>query len=289
MKHIQTYNIFEKSSLTQLGIDNDVMKYIQYNYELSADAQWNKIGLKKDLITELKKNEIALFLELSGKDVKVIVNLGNDEYTEQRFYYQVKGWGSYDIRERKDITRTQMLFGVDPKSLIYKLVGSFEPTPKVKNKIKKELKSFDDITNEFKFYMLYNFNKIVQKLYGKRYDIVMKTIANNIANFNPNASPEEVLNFLNDNKKMAQKAREYEDAKKDEDILRLQSLQQKYNSLTAIDEYLIMFEEGYSEKFFHRVTIKELIDTFGRMKVETAFMYFLYTGKLKDLNVQVKK
>jgi len=88
---------------------------------------------------------------------------------------------------------------------------------------------------------------------------------------------------------LAEMAKEYEDAKSDEDLLRIQNLQKKYNSLPAIDEYLIRFEDGYSDKYDTRLNIKDLVDEFGRMKIETAFMFYLFTGKLKELSVQRKK
>ena len=286
MKYIQTYNIFEKSSLTDIGVPNEVMKNIEYNYEVSKNAKWISLDLKKDFKQELKKNEISLFLELSKKNVKVIVNLGQDEYYIQRFMYDDKNWGTYDVWEREPITRTQMLFDIDPKNKLYKLDGQFQSRPKVQRLVQKEMKDFDEITNDFKMYILTNFNNIIKRIYGKRYDEVMKKIAHNITNFKSDASAEEILSFLKDNKKLAEMAREYEDAKEDEDLLRIKNLEQKYNSLPILDEYLISFEEGYSEKYVTRLNIKDLIQDFGRMKVETAFMYYLLTGKLKELTVQ---
>lgn len=87
---------------------------------------------------------------------------------------------------------------------------------------------------------------------------------------------------------MAEKAKEYEDAKNEEDILKIKQLEQKYNSLPVLDEYLINFEVAYSDKYVTRLNIKDLIKNFGKMQVETAFMYYLYTGKIKDLNIENK-
>lgn len=286
MKFLKTYNIFEKSTLTKLGVPNEVMKEIEYNYEISKDSKWIKLGYKKDLIVELKKDEISMFLEIGSEYIKVIVNLGNDEYYIQYFTYDDSGWGGYEIEERENKTRTQLLISVEPKNAIYKLNGEFQIRPKVQRQVQKEMKRFDQVTNEFKFYILYNFNNIIKKIYGKRQDVVMRTIANNISNFKNNASAEEILEFLKDNKKMAEKAREYEDAKSEEDLLKIKNLEKKYNSLPVIDEYLINFEEGYSKKYNNRLNIEELIETFGRMKIETSFMFYLFSGKLKDLTVQ---
>lgn len=289
MKYLQSYNLFEKSSLTALGVPNEVMREIQYNYELKPDAEWIRLGYKKDLIEELKKDEKAFFLEISDKYIKVIVNLTNNEYFIQYFNYDDAGWGKYESEEREMITRTQLLIGVNPKNIIYKLEGIFQERPKAQRKVQKEIKELDETTNEFKFYILYNFNKIVKRIYGKRFDEVMKKIANNIATIKEGSTADEILIFLRDNKKLAEKAKEYEDAKTEDDILKIQELEQKYNSLPVIDEYLINFEVGYSDKFKTRLNIKQLIDTFNRMKIETAFMYYLYTGKLADIRIEKHK
>ena len=289
MRYLQTYNLFEKSSLTSLGVPNEVMKNVQYNYEIQSDAKWNRIVYKKDVKEELQKDEVALFIEINIKYIKVIINLGNDEYAQQKFMYDDSGWGGYNIKDREDTTRTQILFGIRPESNIYKLDGTFETRPKVQRMIQKEMKKFDDVTNEFKFYMLYNFNRIIQRIYGARYENVMRKIASNIKEVSVDATADEILQFLKDNKKMAEKAKDYENAKKDEDLLRIKDLEKQFNSLPVLDEYLINFEEGYSNKYYTRLTIKDLIDEFGRMKIETAFMFYLFTGKLKELSVQRKK
>lgn len=290
MKYLKTYNIFEKSSLTALGIPNEVMRNIQYNYELKPDAEWEKIGFKKDLQKELKKNEKSLFLEISVKYIKVIVNLGNDEYFTQYFNYDDTGWGSYVIEDRELKTRTQLLIGVDPKNLIYKLEGQiFQERPKAQRLVQKDVRELDETTNEFKFYVMENFNRILQRIYGRRFDEVMKKIASNIANIKPGSTADEIYQFLKDNKKLAEKAKEYEQAKNEEDMLRIKNLEQKYNSLPVIDEYLLKFEVDYSEKFGTRLNVKNLIDTFGKMMIETAFMFYLYTGRLMNIRIESHK
>jgi len=290
MKYLKTYDIFEKSSLTTLGVPNEVMRNIQYNYELKPNAEWQELGYKKDLQKELKKNEKGLFLEIAQEYIKVIVNLGNDEYLEQYFNYDSSGWGSYNIGDRDLKTRTQLLIGVDPKHLIYQLKGQiFEERPKVQRMVQKDIRDLDQTTNEFKIYVMENFNKILQRIYGRRFDDVMKKIANNIANIKPGATADEIFQFLKDNKKLAEKAKEYEQAKSEEDMLRIEDMEQKFNSLPAIDDYLINFEVGYSDKYNTRLNIRDLIKTFGKMMVETAFMFYLYSGRLMDMKIENAK
>jgi hypothetical protein len=286
MKYLYNYSIFEKSTLTILGVPIDVMKDIQYNYELSSDATWTKF-YKTALKEDLKKDELSLYVEISIKYIKVFINLGNDEYQQQVYKLDDSGWGTFIKKDIELKTRTQLLIGINPEHLIYKLSGDFQYKPKKQRQVQKELKMFDDVTNDFKFYILYNFNKIIKKIYGKRYDFVMQTIAKNISELKGSSS-DEILEFLKNNKKLAEKAKEYDNAKAADDILRIQDLEQQFNSLPAIDEYLYTFEEEYSEKYNLRLNIQDLINEFGRMKIETAFMYYLFTGKIKDLTIQKK-
>jgi hypothetical protein len=267
-----------------LGVPTDVMKDIQYNYELSSDATWTKF-YKTALKEDLKNDELSLYVEISIKYIKVFINLGNDEYQQQVYKLDDSGWSNFIKKDIELKTRTQLLIGINPEHLIYKLSGDFQYKPKKQRQVQKELKMFDDVTNDFKFYILYNFNKIIKKIYGKRYDFVMQTIAKNISELKGSSS-DEILEFLKNNKKLAEKAKEYDNAKAADDILRIQDLEQQFNSLPAIDEYLYTFEEEYSEKYNLRLNIQDLINEFGRMKIETAFMYYLFTGKIKDLTVQ---
>ncbi len=284
MKYLYNYSVFEKSTLTILGVPIDVMKDIQYNYELSSDAIWSKF-YKTALKEDLKNDELSLYVEISIKYIKVFINLGNDEYQQQVYKLDDSGWSNFIKKDIELKTRTQLLIGINPEHLIYKLNGNFQYKPKKQRQVQKELKIFDDVTNDFKFYILYNFNKIIKNIYGKRYNFVMQTIAKNISELKGSSS-DEILEFLKNNKKLAEKAKEYDNAKAAEDILRIQDLEQQFNSLPAIDEYLYTFEEEYSEKYNLRLNIQDLINEFGRMKIETAFMYYLFTGKIKDLTVQ---
>lgn len=289
MKYLESYSLYEKSSLIGLGVPLEVVRYVQYDYEMKPNAKWTNLPLKRDVLVELAKSEKSLFVEISFDYIKIIVNLGDNKYYQQYYMYDVEGWGGYEKRDREYISKSKVIYGISAKSNVYKLDGSFEVKEKKQRRIQKETKEFDEITNEFKFYILYNFNKIIQRIYGKRYDYVMKQIAKNISKINKESTADEILKFLKDNKKMAEKAKEYEDAKNDEDLLRLKNLEKKYNSLPIIDEYLFKFEDEYSTEFNTRLNIKDLIDDFGKMKIETAFMYYLFTGKIKELAVQTKK
>lgn len=288
---MQRFNTFllEKSSLTPLGVPNDVMQEIQINYEIDSNATWSKVVYKKDLINDLKIDQKALYIEISKRYIRLIIQ-NNSIYYVQYFRYEKDNWGSYEIREREEISRTQLKYSIQVQSNIYKLDSdNFQLKKKTQRIVQKELKEFDETTQDFKYYILKNFNTIISRLYGSRHHRVMKQIARNLEKIKNNLNADDLLKFLADNKKLAEIAKEYENAKEDKDLLKLKNLEKKYNSLPVLDEYLITFEELYSDKFNHRVNVKDLIETFGKMKIETAFMYYLYTGRMKNLTIQNKK
>ncbi|MCK9446038.1 hypothetical protein M0Q50_04010 [bacterium] len=278
--------ILEKSSLTKLGIPNEVMKDIQINYEIPSNTQWEEISYKKDLKNELKKDEKSIYIEVSEQHIKVILN-DYLTYKEQKYKFDSSGWGNYEIGQIIDKTYTQTLKDILTKSKIYKFQSDdIISEPIIKRKIKKELEDFDNKTDEFKISIIRNFNNIVKRIYDKKYSIVMKKIADNMSSIKPNVNADELLKFLTDNKKLAELAKEYEVSKNDDDKLGLKKLEKQYNSLPIFDEFLINFEVLYTDKYNYRVTIKDLLDTFGLMQTQTAFLYYLYTGKIKDLRIQ---
>lgn len=280
-----SHYILEKSSLTVLGVPNEVMKDIQINYEIPSDFEWEKIKYKKDLHNELKKDENAIFILISNNRIIVITNK-NKTYTEQKYTYDDSGWGGYDIGDITNKTYSQIIKYIPHKVLMYKYkTDKFQTIPKSKRNLQKELKDFDETTEDFKIYTIRYFNKIIRKIYGKKHDEVMKKIASNMSNMKSGMNTDDLLTFLNDNKKLAEMAKEYQVAKQNDDILRLSQLEKQYNSLTIFDEYLIKFEVAYSEKFNYRITLKSMIDSFGLMQTQTAFLYFLYTGKVKDMKL----
>ena len=286
MKNFKNF-ILEKSSLTPLGVPEEVMKEIQINFEIDSKSTWTKMNLKKDIISELKKDEKQFFIQISNKkNIYIFIN-NHKQYFKQYFKYETEGWGSFRIDDRTDISLTQLSYSIDIKDNIYMLDNSnFKIKEKKQRFIQAQTEKLVKETSDFKIYILKHFNSIIQRIYGNKYSKVMKQISKNISEITPDTSADEILKFLSDNKKLAEAAREFEDARDDEDILRLKRIEEQFNSLTIIDEYLLRFEDAYSDEFNHHLTIKDLINDFGRMYIETAFMYFLYTGKLKKLEIK---
>jgi hypothetical protein len=289
MKYLKTYNIFEKSSLTALGVPEDIMKEIQIEFEIDSNASWELMYLKKDIINTLKTTNVFFLSFSKATDNIFIFFSNNNKYYIQYFKYDTDGWGSYQIKDREEITFTQLNNYINIKNNIYMLNDEFKTKPKKQRLIQAQTEKLAKTTEEFKYYILEHFNNIVKRMYGGKYHLVMKQISLNLSKVKPDTNATELLDILTDNQELAKIASEYEDAMNEEDLLKLRNLEKKYNSLSTLDEYLIMFEEKYSEKFNFYINIKDLIRDFGHMQIETAFMYFLYTGKIKDLRSTINE
>jgi len=284
MKHLKTYTIFEKSSLTPIGVPDEVMKEIQINFEIKSNSTWKKMKLKKDIINDLKKNK-SFYISFSKYTDNMFIFYSVDKkYYMQYFRFDSNGWGTYEIDNREEISFNNLNGMINIKNEIYKLENSsFKTKLKKQRIVQSQTEKLEKTTESFKYYILKHFNNIVKRMYGGKYYKVMTRISENLSDITNTTSASELLDILTDNKELAKIAAEYEDAMNDDDLLKLKNLEKKYNSLTIIDEYLLMFENEYSEKYSYFVNIKSLIETFGRMQIETAFMFYLYTGRIKEL------
>ena len=298
----QKYNFFgivnESSSLSKLGIPKNVMQLIQRDYEISTDAKWERLPSKfevKDVLLEKKKN---LLLELSIDYIKIISSDFNGDkniYSVERFSHDEEAqWGgTYNRTDRTEGSFTETFNSISQKNLIFKLKeGEFQVQPYNKRKFKKESIEFDMFTLEFKIRLVKDFNEIVKKMYGNMSSRIVKTILDNVASMPEKigtASVDEMIKLINDNAALKEMSDDYQKMKNENDILGLEKLEKQFNSLTIFDEYLIEFEVLYSEEFNLHLTISDLVKDFGWDKIKTAFMYYLYTGKMLPLRIQQRK
>jgi len=284
---ITKFKLFEKSSLTPLGVPEEVMKEIQINFEIDSNARWSKMKLKKDVLYELKKDERQFFIQLDKKgNIFIFIN-DYQNYTKQYFKLETDGWGSFRIDDREAITYNQLRYSVNINDDIYMLQSSdFKTKPKKERRLKAQIEELEKSTSEFKIYIMDNFNKIIRSMYGAKYKKVMNKISENLSKISGNSTPDDILKFIENNKKLAQKAKEYENAKEEKDLKRIKELETQYNSLTIFDEKLLEFEDHYSNEFSYYINIENLINDFGRMYIETAFMYYLYTNRFRELQIR---
>lgn len=295
MKYIQTYKIFEASSLTKIGVPREVMQQIQRDYEIPVDAKWERIPTK-DEIKNILKEDRCLIIEMAKSFISVITN-NNSVYTTEIFTYDDNGWGSYEKKDRRVNSFTQTFNSISSKNLLWYLVDNrFEVQAQPIRREKREQMKFDTDTFDFKIKIVQNFNRLLKKMYGAKHDKISDTIYQKISSVPMKMNQisgkdweKELFDLIDSNEKLKKLADQYKKMRDENDILGLEKLEKQYNSLTIFDEYLIEFEVMYSEEFNAHLTIRELINGFGLDKIMTAFMYYLYTGKKMSLKMEKHK
>ena len=284
-----SYKLFlEKSSLSQLNLTKEVIKFIQRNYEIPNNAEWQKINHKYEIESSVHQYTDHLFIELDrdGDRIKVYGCVFDKEkkYFLDRFKLIGDIWGGdWEVEDREILTMTGMLSNVLPKNDIFKLKDgySFQYKKFKERKIDELDAEFENFTEDFKSAFMTMFNPILQKMYGKQSDQIMKVIVENLSRVNVSGlSPDDIRDILEQNVNLAKKS-EYLKSRADiKDPIKLASEDIQYNSLTIFDEYLFTFEDKVSEahdEFWH---IEDICEKFTTQKTMTAFMYFLYAGEL---------
>ena len=251
--------LLEKSSLTRLGVPNYVMRHIQRDFAIPADAEWKRIRLKSDAKDILRDGKKEFLIQLSLHSIKVFVSYekdGDRMFFVDNYIFREGAWGGeYERQQREYLTMTQMFYKIKTESLIYHLQDDFSLIRQPARKRKKAQKEFTEFTEQFKKDFLKNFESILRRLVGAKYKSAKKDIQ--------------------------EKARRVEI----ENQMMLSGLSDPLsgpNSLTILDEFLLGFEEEYSNYFGERLDIQELSEYFTRDKIMTSFMYYIYTGKILD-------
>lgn len=249
--------LLEKSSLTKLGVPTEVMQPIQRDFAIPANAQWDRLKLKRDVIKILRKGNKELILQISTDSIKIFVaNPLRDEiyYTIDRYLLdEDANWsGEYIQAGRESVSMTQLFSEIESGSIIYKLKDEFSLTKQNIRKLARQNKKFSEFTKNFKIEFLKNFNNILKRIVGKNFNDAKEEI-------NDKAKRIEIENNMI--------------------ISGLDSTIEGPNGLTILDEFIMQFENAYSEFFEEHVDIYELSKYFTKEKMMTAFMYFVYTGK----------
>lgn len=251
--------LLEKSSLTALGVPNEVMKSIQSDLAIPSDAKWNRIRLKKDIINIID-NEKTLIIQIGLDAIDVLVSYGEQQnkqyFIDSYVLEEDTDWGGgYNKLPRKNVSKNQFLITIEPKKMLYHLQDDFSIKKEHHRKILKKEKSFDEFTNNFKKDFLKNFDSILRRIVGQ--------------------------NFKDAKDDVLDKARKIEIENKMM-ISGLDNPLKGANSLTILDEMIYQFEDEYSNYFDERLDIQEMSELFTRDKVMTAFMYFIYVGRIMN-------
>jgi hypothetical protein len=292
MKYILTYtDILERSSLTRLGVPNEVMRIIQRNYEIDENAEWEKITLKAQLKEILEKKETNLFIKITTDIIYIFGSLfikDNKVYIIDRFdYNEDEEWGgSWDKGERSVVSLTGLLSSIYMSGNIYHLKSKdFKIEEYEIRNVKKGISGLQEFTEYFKATAITQFNKIIKKMYGYRAADILEDVIDNLhrINYNKKITRLGIRQILSKGINKEEFKKYYANYLKG-DPKGLKSELRQDNSLTIFDEYLIRFESACSEKLDKFYTVKDLVNEFGMDKILTAFIYFIHTDKLMKLN-----
>lgn len=286
MKHIKNFILFEKTSLINIGVPFSIMKQIQKDFAISDDAQWKNLNYKKDITLALHKPKNTLIVSVSKTNIFILFSYNNVYYIETYTLtgnddFGNKQWQKVN-REISTITEIVQKIGRGYKS--YELISGtwLHEFSKVR-KIRKEESNFDNITNNFKKNFAENFTRIVKKIYGRKAGIITDIIINHLKNVKNNLTDQQIRDILFLNVERAKETDILKNKQKEKDPYKLYNEFIKANSLTIFDEHLLNFENDYSEKYREYLNVPIMIEKFGLDKVNTAFMYFLYSNKLMKL------
>ena len=250
--------LLEKSSLTKLGVPKEVMQPLQKDFAIPADAEWDRVILKRDVEKILRNGEREFILQIETDEIKAFVSYATpdgDKYFIDAYVLDESGWGGYDKLSREEVTLTQLLYQINSRALLYHLKSPFTLIRQPKRQLIKKEKSFEEFTVKFKEDFLKDFNSILKRIVGSKYADARKEIQD--------------------------KARQIEL----ENQMMLSGLDDPLagpNSLTILDEFIMQFEDAYSDFFGERLDIQELSKHFSREKMLTAFMYYIYVGRIMN-------
>ena len=285
MKFLQTYKLFEKTSLLDIDVPYQVMQQIQRNYTISDDAKWRNLKLKKDIIPILK-NKNNLFISICKNKIFILFSFNNQYYIETFIQIEKDDFGNEQWKriDRIETTLLEVIKKIERGCKTYNLIsGNWSHEFSNIRKIRKEESNFDNITNNFKIDFAESFTKIVKKLFGKKANIITDIIVNHLKNIKKNISDEQIREILFLNVDRAKDVDIYKNKQQAKDPFKLYSDVIRADSLTIFNEYLIKFEDEYSDKYKQYLNIPIMIEKWSRDKIMTAFCYYLYSGKLMEL------
>jgi len=120
-------------------------------------------------------------------------------------------------------------------------------------------------------------------LFNKHANLIQRLIIKNLISQNKDVSPEEAKEILSLNIDKAKQSDFYRKRGEEKDPYKLQLQYIRDNSLTIFNEFLITFEDKMTERYGEYLNVSELCKKYGREKIMTAFMYYLWSGSLMNL------
>ncbi len=286
MKFLLSYKLFEKTSLINIGVPYQVMQSIQKDYAISDDAQWKKLRYKKDVTTSLHKPKDTLIISICENEILILFSYNKEYFIENYIITENDDFGNIKWMRSNRIktSLTDCLKKIERKCKSYELIsGNWHHEFRKVRKIKKEESNFENITNKFKQDFAKNFTNIVKRLYGKKSNIITDIIINHLKNVKEGITDEQIREILFLNVERAKEVDIFKNKQKEKDPYHLYNEIIRANSLTIFNEYLIKFENDYSDKYKEYLNIPIMIEKWGRDKIMTVFMIYLYLEKIIDL------
>ena len=170
MIHLNTFKIFEKTSLINIGVPYSVMKSMQKNYEITSNAEWKLLKVKKYIIKYLTEPTNNLIISICKDNIFVSFSYESEYYIETFELIEKDDFGNEDWKkiDRVKTTITDILNKIKRGCKSYVIIsGGWLPEYSSERKLKKSEIEFDNITNQFKIDFAENFTRIVKKMYFK--------------------------------------------------------------------------------------------------------------------------
>lgn len=281
----ENFQLFEKSSLSKLDLDLFIIKNIQKDFALSVYADWLKVNTKRQLVDNITNEQKTLIIQISSNTIKVLVSaIENSKkiYIIDTYINTVSDWEQDWIKlKRKILTKTEFISEINISNKCYLLTkGDYKLLLKSERMLLKDEQQFNEFTTKFKQYIIDNFNNIVNRLYKNKSETIKNQIAKNIEKTS-NLNINQIKQILNVNKDLQKQAIHY---------TKLQNIKDPFNingvgtgdSLSILDKKILEFEESYTSYFNEYLNIMELSEYFGKDKIITNFLYFLYSGKIYE-------
>jgi len=279
--NFKIFSLLEASNLNKFGLDQTIISHIHKDYALEPNATWIELKYKKDIISNLKSNKNTLILQIEPDYVSILItsyNKGSFLHFKDIYKYdeEVQWGGTWNKGKREEITNLED--NIYSNSKWYLLKGDFSLKTKDVRDIQSDINDFDSFTNQFKTDFISNFYMLVNKMYGKKAEEVKTKIINDLKNVSDDISKEDSKAILLMQKQEASKIDYFNKKAKNSDPYGIRYDIPQANSLSIFDEFIITFEEAYTDKLEEFVTIKDIADKISYDKLLTSFLVFMYSG-----------
>lgn len=275
--------LLEKTSLFKLGVPQDVVSSIEKDFHLDPNTNWTTIKFKKEIEDLVDTKDTFLLIELDPIVLKVFTKY-HHKYFVDRYRYDEEGWGSWEKEERVKVSKTQFIEEINYDNLKFYTLDDFEYKSYDERELNRRINEIEVFRFHFKLEFREKFNSILRKMYGRNAQKIADTIVQNLSKVSTlGLSPEQIKDVLEQNIEQSKKAEYMKIKATDEDPMKLKNEIPQPNSLVIFEEYLISFEDEISNEKDEYLNIKDICDLYTKDKVFTAFMYYLYSGKLMEL------